>query len=329
MRPIERNQATQPHNAACEARPEDIREAQTALNTLADASALEVSGRLDPATARQIAAFQRELHLPETGCLDDVTLGALRRAAADHTAAAASGTTAVAPRGDDARPNTRVNIHFRTFAPFRDFGGGFDGDARSFSASPSASSRLRTRVEVDTRENSTRIHHTTSGTRHPHLGSDNAVGHGTAEMRVLREGVSMMTFNQVGANPLVPGSPDIDRRATVVLDESTPGHLRLQIRAEGDSFPHCEMSISDVTGQSIFLDGYATPIGEHGPLSLYGVDDTQLLARDVDVLVDGRGRFMGVVLPNGEPVTVEEWNRRVIAEERRTADATDAGRQWW
>jgi peptidoglycan hydrolase-like protein with peptidoglycan-binding domain len=332
MRPIERNQAPAPSVPSCDVSPAEISDAQEALNYIAGDERLPVSGRLDQATRAAITAFQRSERLPETGCLDAATQTALLEATVERNAGTqpASGGAPVGRSQNEIRPNTRVNIQFRSFAPFRDFGGGFGGDNRSFSADPSASSRLRTRVEVDTRENTSRIHHSTSGTHHPWLGSDNAAGHGSAEIHPIGHGVSMMTFSQSGANPLIPGSPDIDRRATVILDESTPGHLKLQVRAEGNSFPNCEMSISDISGQSIFLDGYATPYGEHAPLNhLFGEGDTPLLQRHVDVLVDGRGRFMGVVLPDGQPITVEEWNRRVITAERNYAHATDAGRQWF
>jgi peptidoglycan hydrolase-like protein with peptidoglycan-binding domain len=331
MRPVESRDPIVPFvPAQCgPASREAVRDAQEAINFLAGTDELPTTGDLDQATARSLALFQRDHGLPETGCPDERTRTALLEAV--HAHASARGAEASASPGRSVgrpRADTRVNIDFRTFAPFRDFGGGFEGDGRSFSLDPAASSRMRTRVEVSTRENTARIHHSTSGTHHTAgiLDPRNAATRGHALIEQVSEGVSRMTFGQTGSNPQLP-SPDIDRRASVILDERTPGILRLHIAAEGDTFPNAEMTISDVTGQTIFLDGFATRLGEHGPFSLFGYDDAPLLEADMNVLVDGRGRFLGVVLPNGEPITIEQWNRQQLRMERDLANASGAGRQ--
>lgn len=331
MRPVESREPVVPYiPAQCgPASREAVRDAQEALNFLSGEDGLQTTGDLDRATAEALAGFQREHGLPETGCPDERTRTALLEAVHERsTARGAEAASVPGPSVGGPRADTRVNIHFRTFAPFRDFGGGFEGDDRSFSLDPSASSRMRTRVEVSTNERTARIHHSTSGTHHTSglLDPQNARPRGHALIEQVSEGVSRMTFSQSGSNPLLP-SPDIDRRASVLIDERTPGILRLHIEAEGDTFPNAEMTISDVTGQTIFLDGFAARLGEHGPVTLFGDDDAPLLEADMDVLVDRRGRFMGVVLPNGEPITIEQWNRQRIRMERDLANTSGAGRQ--
>ena len=85
MGPVQNSRVPTPiEMPSCGAPPDEVQDAQRALNVLYAESALAVTGMMDPATTRAVVAFQRHEGLVPTGCLDPQTQFALLRAAANH-----------------------------------------------------------------------------------------------------------------------------------------------------------------------------------------------------------------------------------------------------
>jgi RHS repeat-associated protein len=216
-------------------------------------------------------------------------------------------------------------IHIRSFAPFPTFGGGFGGDGanRGYSTtlgkaeigSQGVTSRVQQTFTVDpSAKTSSSLKTWSDPSSHPILGSATAkpTGNENASFSSSEKGnTADVTANMAGANPLVPGSPDIDVKMKLTLTENIDkGILSVEASMKGDRFPAAEAFIGDTKGQQVFIgvSGY-----DGNPYtSLPGNNDRPMMYANFDVKINNKGEFVSVVA-GGKTYTVEEWNKTVMA----------------
>jgi hypothetical protein len=172
--------------------------------------------------------------------------------------------------GPGASPEPSVAIHLRSFAPFKSFGGGFEGDDRAHTVDtdPKVTSRISASMEIDiktgkvvgtptARSSPTRCAGPPCSTL---LGSKTATSRPTVTTSTSGRTTVMVVS---GANPLVPGAPDIDLKLTVTVrpDGTLTGNL------VGDAFPNAEVfSIGPLPHGTVMNLRFSTPGGaETGP----------------------------------------------------------------
>ena len=195
-------------------------------------------------------------------------------------------------------------FNFRRYAPFKKFGGAtgfdFEGDDRGPSTSPSATSRTYACLFVN-RSEVLYGFSGTSGTRF--LGYSDWTG-GLLGIRVLAEALNANTKGAVGfsdvslhvreqnaanlvaftastagANPLVPGSFDID---TIVKAKFFfhPKTLIVEGEVFGDDFPNLEVFVTSRSKSAMLLDFRTTGGQETGPVArLKGSHSDQSLGK--------------------------------------------------
>ncbi|HTU64355.1 MAG TPA: hypothetical protein VMF52_00275 [Steroidobacteraceae bacterium] len=164
---------------------------------------------------------------------------------------------------------------FRRYAPFESFGLGFEGDARE-SASTSLSATARTIGALQFSPGSVGdISGTSSGTSYAGLGAfvQRALGRHvskvTSSVAVRTRSVECVRFTAqtAGANPMIPGAPEIDTYvdAEIVF---TPKSLAISGAVRGDNFPNCEVFVTDASGRGALLFAFATDGGQDtGPMT--------------------------------------------------------------
>jgi hypothetical protein len=186
------------------------------------------------------------------------------------------------------------SLVFRRYAPFEVFGFGFEGDNRS-GPSVSLSSTARTIGIVEfIRGDIVSFRSFSSGTRF--LGSTTAVlvspvgtifemARGQKFSNVTKTLTRMVTPDSIGlsastagANPLVPGAPDIDTFVDFNV-QWIGSNLVMQGRVRGDDFPNAEVFVLDSAGTACLLfDGRTTKDKDAGPMTeLAGSHETQIL----------------------------------------------------
>jgi hypothetical protein len=206
------------------------------------------------------------------------------------------------------QPEAEFSVTARRFAPFYTFGGGFEGDAKSrhisranegtggFTSDPSATSRTSLSVNVDG------------------LLSDAAAladpSHNVHFQRTLRAQVHVTNTSEAasavdgeidatsaGANPLVPGAPDIDTDIQLTY-ELQPGALELQGTVWGDRFPNAELIASDRNGAALVLGEFQTEgHAVSGVLQLIGdaprIPEFELMTLHAEIPLDSSNNFAG------------------------------------
>jgi hypothetical protein len=153
-----------------------------------------------------------------------------------------------------------LDLYIRSFAPWDSFGGGFHGDGRTFSTSPSVSSRISAHIRFKVPEMtivSSEIHSDPSS--HPLRGPRTA----TPTLYVDGSGPHYL-ISYEGANPLVPHSPNIDVLVDVTAQYQAPLGVCFEGNVLGDGFPNAEMFVRQPAGDQM--------------LFTYGVEDTWLKA---------------------------------------------------
>ena len=175
----------------------------------------------------------------------------------------------------------------RRYAPFAEFGGGFEGDTRTkATTSPTATARTVGVVEFDAK--SVRGYRSFSdGSEFLGAGKWLAAKIGkkysTVKSEVTgitngRNSVSFTVFT-AGANPLLPGAPDIDTyvdfTATFAADS---GNTRYEGAMRGDSFPNAEVFVIEDSKREVLLLDFRTAGGKNtGPGRLFGEHANLLL----------------------------------------------------
>lgn len=193
----------------------------------------------------------------------------------------------------------QVLLAVRRFAPFKTFGGGFEGDGRGFDASRNVTYRTAglVRIDLSTGELSD-PKGSSSGTAHDWLGRAKAEVHAhITSHQVLESGRYTFRLVTAGGNPLVPMSPDIDTYVDLTL-ASKDGVLRITGAVHGDPFPYAEVLIRDHRGSGYLVFKYKSPHGRYeGPFTrLYGASESNKLGLiSSGVLLDGSAAFVGCV----------------------------------
>jgi hypothetical protein len=200
-----------------------------------------------------------------------------------------------------------LKLVFRRYAPFKTFGGGFEGDDRTeASTDPAASARTIGVVAFDMSGVQSSAG-SSSGSTFKGLGAWVERRIGRAESKVLcslsnvTRSASQISFiaQTAGANPLVPGAPRI---ITIVkLSASWTGNaLRVSGAVLGDNFPNAEVILYDGANHGRLLFDFHTTGGQTtGPFTRLpstpgGHDSQQLGQFSTTIGMNARGEFIGV-----------------------------------
>jgi hypothetical protein len=216
----------------------------------------------------------------------------------------------------------QIAIHVRSFAPFSHFGGGFAGDSRGFSTSASATSRINHYVVLDLRRGREGATAVWSDLSHGPFNT-------SARSRPRANTVSRFGDHQArywvhlsGANPLVPGAPDIDVSAQLDITWSDD-RASLACVLTGDGFPNAEVFVEDPAGQRVFVAAFATRgngSATDAPLRLSGNWLRPMGEGQVTILTGASGRFTGIAAGNSpitgivsRPMPIAAWNAQFEA----------------
>jgi hypothetical protein len=195
---------------------------------------------------------------------------------------------------------------FRRYAPFDKFGGAtgfeFEGDHREGpSTSPSATSRTYACLFVNRSE----VLYGFSGSSGTRFLGYSAWTGGLLGIRMMMEVINKdtkgafayadvsldvaehnasnyvsFTASTAGANPLVPGSPDIDTIVKASFFFNHPKTLVVQGEVFGDNFPNLEIFLSSRSLSWLLLDFRTTGWQDTGPITrLLGSHDDQSLGK--------------------------------------------------
>jgi len=203
-------------------------------------------------------------------------------------------------------------ITIRSFAPFKTFGGGFHGDNRVYSTG-NVSARVHQKINFDTDKSRISAKTWSSPTSHrllPGSRTETPSIKFTDKFKVKTNGDSK-TFifgtHSKGANPMVPGSPNIDVFSNFSITENKKsGILDVSGTLLGDNFPSTEAFITDPIGQNIFLG-----IGfyEGSPFSsLNGENKRSITEFNFSITIDDKGNFTGVK-KGDKTYSIQEWNK--------------------
>ncbi len=172
----------------------------------------------------------------------------------------------------DAREGA-YTLDMRSFLPFSQVGGGFDGDGnnRGFSPDREASSRLHSSVVLRPQRGdylAAEVH--ADKTAGPWGGfGPRAEGQAQPTIDITSHPIPDGTRYEVhiaGSNPLVPGSPEIDVHSSISITRPLPGHTRIETEVKGDAFPALEMTLTHENGQQLFVCAYMPPETQLGNL---------------------------------------------------------------
>ncbi|CAB3809777.1 hypothetical protein LMG28614_07129 [Paraburkholderia ultramafica] len=202
----------------------------------------------------------------------------------DHSCAGSSYVEALETIRRSSLDQCQYFVYMRRFAAPQFFGGGFRGDAREPGTSLDATSRTSGDFILtnDGRgillnvcsDESSFADHTATGIPSATLINGNS----------LIDGSPLIIFTTQGANPLVPGSPDIDTRLDLQVSENSES-LTLSGTLRGDPFPSGEVFVVDTKGKTNLVTSYTTPLDSvSGPfIWLPGNRDMQLRAFNVTI----------------------------------------------
>lgn len=207
-----------------------------------------------------------------------------------------SGPTVQAPSplagvGTPAPLPGQLELWLRCYAPFKSFGGGYDGDAREESTDVTKTSRVVFVLTIDyarmsmAKPATARCDESHGRGLFPMLMSLPAMsaagdwrhgvvtGRGNARFTILTEPVGRPGQGLAAAihvwagNPLVPIAPDIDVQLNLKLKKDVDTALLASGNLMGDAFPNSELFLRDATGRTSLLHAYRTPGGIYGPFS--------------------------------------------------------------
>ena len=208
-------------------------------------------------------------------------------------------------------------VQVRSFAPFKEFGGGFRGDYRGYSLSPYVSSRLAQSFTADPAKGTVKgVQTNSSPSYHPLIGTatatDDQGGISNLTSTQNKDGSNTLSFtaSMSGHNPLVPGSPDIDVHTNFTLTENDKnGTLNVNAVQTGDAFPAAETFIGDTKGNQLFIGVSPANAGTTGPFTqLPGDNNRPMMSANFTVTMDGKGVFTGVQQGN-KTYSISDWNK--------------------
>lgn len=184
-----------------------------------------------------------------------------------------------------------LEVWFRCYAPFKSFGGGYRGDARTESTDVNKTARIVVIVTVD--------YARMVVAKTPDARCDESHGHGvfpilmSLPLRSARRDWSNLTVtgraqprvsmvvepvgrpgqglaavvSVAGGNPLVPIAPDIDVQLNLKLKRDSDTALLVSGTVVGDGFPNAEVFLRDAGSRTVLVHSYRTPGGTYGPFS--------------------------------------------------------------
>jgi hypothetical protein len=177
------------------------------------------------------------------------------------------------------------SLWFRRYAPFPRFGFGFEGDNR-VSASMNMKDTARTVGGVSFGPGTVGSALAwSSGTRFSGLGESAQTALGrhyssvTSAVTVSTATLEMVRFTAQtsGANPMIPGSPDIDTYVDMDV-VFAPSAIACTGTIRGDDFPSCEVFVYDGKGKSMLLFHFKTTADQDtGPGKLFGAHEKKKL----------------------------------------------------
>ncbi len=207
-------------------------------------------------------------------------------------------------------------IYTRAFAPFKTFGGGFDGDGadRGYTTSLSATSRLSQSYTMDpSKHRYWNLVTKSDPSHHPELGTktapDDRGNISDFTYKVNKDGSHTVSWvsTMSGHNPLVVLSPDIDVKTKFSITENTKtGRLDILAVQYGDRFPAAETFIQDTKGNALFIG--VSPYDGNPFTSLPGDNNRPMMTANFTVTIDNRGVFTGIKMGN-IIYSVQEWNK--------------------
>jgi RHS repeat-associated protein len=206
-------------------------------------------------------------------------------------------------------------ITIRAFAPFNYFGGGFHGDGanRGFTTSSTATARVHQKINFDTDKTTMTTSAWSSPTSHRLLPGSMTE---TPSVKfkgdfILKQNGDVKTFgfgtHVAGANPMVPGSPNIDVFSNFSITENKKaGTLDISGKLTGDNFPSTEAFVTDPSGQNVFIGvGYY----EGSPFSsLDGENKRDISSFNFSISTDKKGNFTGVKMGD-KSYSLGDWNK--------------------
>lgn len=171
-------------------------------------------------------------------------------------------------------------LFVRRYAPFSQFGGGFEGDTRTqATTSPTATARTIGVVEFSA---TSVLGYRSFSDGTMFLGATawlaNKIGrkYSTVKADVTRisKGRNSIFFTvfTAGSNPLVPGAPDIDTYVDVKATfDGASGNTRYEGTVRGDNFPNAEVFVVEDSKREVLLFDFHTGGGKNtGPARLFG-----------------------------------------------------------
>lgn len=206
---------------------------------------------------------------------------------------------------DSSKPQFQLCV--RTFAPWPSFGGFgvlyFEEDNRSFSTSPDATFRTGGFLvfDLDPGSISEGPVGISSGTRFHDSTDPKVFSDVLAKVSQVKsdEGRIAFRFDTMGANPMVPLSPDIDIKLNFVAF-IVGNNLSFAGKLLGDGFPNAEIYIRDNKGNPFSLLTFQTDHGPNaGPITLIGDGTDPMGNFQFGILLDDDHTFIGSV-PFGE-----------------------------
>jgi hypothetical protein len=221
-----------------------------------------------------------------------------------------------------------IDIHIRSFAPFKNFELGlWHGDNRSFSNSLSASSRIRqvSSYETTTRSGLTTAYGNISASKYGAFAYSEAYVNGGRTAPIENGSINTHLYgNNDAVLPstmpgLLPpdGGPtwDIDVHSNLDINvtdgENCNQILSIVGSISGDQFPNAEGFVNDADGNSIFLGTFTTKSGpDIGPFwTLKGDKNKPMFNVNISIQVNQDGIFQGV-LQDGNLIGINDWNKQ-------------------
>ena len=219
-------------------------------------------------------------------------------------------------------------VHIRSFAPFKTFGGGFDGDNRGYSTAAgkgeggSVTSRVQQTFTVDPAKGTITGERTWSDqSHHPILGRETENPTGSVEASYgcsPDKNSATISAEMSGENPLVKPSfisPDIDVKSSLnLVEDLKAGTLTVSANMKGDAFPAAEMFIGDTKGQQLMI--IASPAQGNPMMSLPGDNNKPMGSANFTITINPKGEFTGVVTGTGKDAktySVADWNKKLQA----------------
>lgn len=251
----------------------------------------------------------------------------------------------------------RFTIEGRCFVPFKSFGelqpetpwpgkdpvretpsslrsalgGPYSGDARGYSVTQSADSRIHVAADVGTDGSVSPVKSYCDvtigpgmfvGPRMSSVGEPEA----TAFQSVIVKNGSVFQVEAHARNPLVYGAPDLDIEARVTITNEMPRVIDVKAQFGSDGFPASEWTLRDASGKAIFLSGFMPDSPLQVFTRIYGPADTVTGTLTMQILLDYDGNFVRVreakfegpcgtvKLPfdlSNEP-NIDAWNERIM-----------------